>query len=168
MLCKTTAQMGSTGSTDALFQEAFAQLDAVITTMHDATERILSIVEQQMDRQAHTAVALKALQDGVGTPEMAGELCEWNQSLGEDLTSIILALSFQDLTGQRIHTVREVLGTLQETALESHVVAVPECVSTQGAVLKGSVLKGPSDTTQAQADALLNSALCEKNLLTRS
>lgn len=172
----TNAALPSAEKTDALFQEASTQLTEVIATTQQATETIMDIVERHMDAQMNAADTLEALRQGTASPEAVDSLAEWNTSLGDDLTNLMTALSFQDLTGQRIKKVVEALGKIEETVVElyvfSGVVLQGNEVDPQKGVdqleaeahdaveqvkaVRRSTLKGPTnDASQAQIDSLL-------------
>jgi chemotaxis protein CheZ len=65
----------------------------------------MDIVERQMETQAAMAEKLAGLLDGEPRPDALAEVAAANEVLGQDLMTIMTALSFQDLTGQRIKRV---------------------------------------------------------------
>ena len=130
-----------------------------------------------MDWQAESAELLEKARKGRITPTEWQRLNEINQGLGEDLVTLMTAMSFQDLTGQRIKKVSAAIKQLESTVLELYLssglmmkayeeepgqdlASLEE--QTKAAVLdlkqkvEGSELKGPTDdANQNDIDALL-------------
>ncbi|EPR42257.1 chemotaxis phosphatase, CheZ [Desulfovibrio sp. X2] len=99
--------------TGQLLLETSDQLDQILQTTEQAAVQIMDIVEKHMDRQAEVAEKLRRLQDG-GAAGESGDLSDllvMNEELGTDLMTIMTALSFQDLTGQRI---KRVIGAVKQ------------------------------------------------------
>lgn len=154
--------------TEQLFNEASKQLDEIMTTTEQAASQIMEVIEKQQDLSAEN-VELISL---AGQRKLdAGEierLHELNNSLDEDLTTILTALSFQDLTGQRIKKIIATLGRIEHTAfdlfmstglaMKAHAENPDKDIKTiqTEAKQKASELKGPSlDTNQQDVDDLL-------------
>lgn len=91
--------------TGELLHETSDQLDQILTTTEEATVQIMDIVERQMETQAAMAEKLAGLSGGEPRPDALAEVAAANEVLGQDLMTIMTALSFQDLTGQRIKRV---------------------------------------------------------------
>ncbi len=104
--------------TDKLFEEASRQLDEILETTEEATSQIMTIVERQLDLQEESDKLLAIAVDQPLTPEQAKRLGDINSSLGDDFTQILTALSFQDLTGQRIKKIISALEKIETTAFD--------------------------------------------------
>lgn len=158
--------------TGKLFSEASQQLEEVMATTLEATDSIMNSVEQLQDRQQEIATLLVALQDS--TPgKMVEKLAEHSVATEEALTDIMTALSFQDLTGQRLKKVVKALTDIQESIFDMYVSSglmlktreeMPGKDITEIAAeskkkmeqIRGSELKGPSrDVSQTDVDSLL-------------
>ena len=162
---------------DKLFHDASEQLSAALRQAEDAANTIMGVVEKHMDWQAESAELLEKARLGRITPAEWQRLNEINQVLGDDLVTLMTAMSFQDLTGQRIKKVVAAIKQLESTVLELYlssglmmkayeeqpdrdISSLEE--QTKAAVLdlkqkvEGSELKGPaSDANQNDIDALL-------------
>ncbi len=103
---------------DLLFQEAAQQLDKILQTTELATTDIMDIVEKHMELQAESAGILGDLETGSATPEQLTKLRSVNNDLGADLMRIMTALSFQDLTGQRIKRIIEAIKKVEQIVLD--------------------------------------------------
>lgn len=115
--------------TDHLFHEASSQLSAVMDATEEATGQIMDVVEKHLDLQMESSAIICAIQAGTATPEQISRLAAINGDIGTDLTEIMTALSFQDLTGQRIKKVVSALTRIEATVLELYV--------SSGLVMKG-------------------------------
>ena len=62
----------------------------------------MEVVERLQERQQENAALLEKAHRGRITPAEWQRVIESNRILGEDLTTLMTAMSFQDLTGQRI------------------------------------------------------------------
>ena len=128
---------------DALFLEASSQLDEVLKDTESATMIIMEIVERHLDLQEQNATQLADLRsNGADAAAIAG-LEAYNQSLGEDLTAVLTALSFQDITGQRIKKVVSALNQIETMVVELYV--------SSGLILDGAE-KDPSKNVQELQD----------------
>lgn len=167
---------GSPARTDQLFHEASAQLSEVLRATQNAAERILDIVEQHMESQIEARDIIDAARRGAATPEQFDRLTDINRTLGDDLAGILTALSFQDLTGQRIKKVVEALDKIERVVVEMYVSSGLIIEESEKSPQKGfeqleleareaahnirkgrgSALKGPTtDATQGNIDELL-------------
>ena len=115
-------------ATDALFHEASDDLDEVLKATESAAMDIMEVVERQLDLQAKSAASLQALRESLdgqpgGTEAGAHleRLVTINRSLGDDLTNLLTALSFQDITGQRIKRVMQALNKIEDSVVELYV-----------------------------------------------
>jgi chemotaxis protein CheZ len=108
-------------ATDALFHEASDQLDEVLKATESATMSIMEIVERHLDLQAQNTELLAAVRQGTATPSQVHMLEENNSRLGDDLTTLLTTLSFQDITGQRIKRVVDSLNQIESTVVELYI-----------------------------------------------
>ncbi len=158
-----------------LFTEAADQLTEVMTATLDATESIMTMVEGMQDRLLEAKSLLAAIRDLV--PAATAERLAANATANEAaLTGIMTSLSFQDLTGQRLKKVVQVLGDIRNAIFDMYVSSglmlktreeMPEKNIEEIAResrrrmeeiggIKGSELKGPSKgTSQNDVDSLL-------------
>lgn len=162
---------------DKLFHEASEQLSAVLTQTEQATVTILEVIERNMDLQVEAEELLGKVKSRTVKAERK-RLEEINRTLGEDLNTIMLSLSFQDLTGQRIKRAVSALKEIESTVVELYLSTglllqsyeespdksleeIEEETRRKVSTLKsGSVidssLKGPADSSQRQIDDLLS------------
>lgn len=126
--------------TDALFHEASDQLDEVLKATETATMSIMEIVEKHLDLQAESAELLAAVREGTATESQKVRLAEINSQLGDDLTSLLTTLSFQDITGQRIKRVVAALNKIENSVVELYV--------SSGLIMDGAE-KDPAKNAQA-------------------
>lgn len=105
---------------DKLFHEASEQLSAVLQQTEKATEDIMEILERHMDTQAESEQLLKKLREEGASEAELDRLVGINRHLGEDLNNIMLSLSFQDLTGQRIKRAVSALKEIESTVVEMY------------------------------------------------
>ncbi len=106
-----------------LFSEASQQLDEIMTTTFEATENIMTKTEELFDKQQEAAQIIGQLQSGDDAAANLKRLGEINEENGQAFTSIMEALSFQDLTGQRMKKVVTALGKIEATVFELYVSA---------------------------------------------
>lgn len=162
---------------DKLFHDASEQLSAVLQQTEDAANTIMGVVEKHMDWQAEAAELLEKARKGRITPTEWQRLNEINQVLGDDLVTLMTAMSFQDLTGQRIKKVVGAIKQLESTVLELYLSSglmmkayeeqpgqdldsleqqTKAAVQDLKQKVEGSELKGPStDANQQDIDDLL-------------
>ena len=161
-----------------LFHETSEQLSAVLRQTESATEQIMEVVERNMDIQARMDEILQAT-DGPISPEERDWMCSASSQMQTDLNSVLVALSFQDLTGQRIKRAVKALQEIESTVVELYlstgllIQAYEEAPDKnldtlqeeaqrtvkdlKNQILVGSELKGPtSGVTQKQIDDLLS------------
>ena len=153
---------------EQLFNEASKQLDEIMTTTEEAASQILNIIERQQDMAPENAELLRLASERRLNREEVARLFELNELVDKDLTDILTALSFQDLTGQRIKKIVATLKTIEGKAFElvmSTGLAMKahakepgkdmETIQTE-AKRKASELKGPTlDANQKNVDDLL-------------
>lgn len=131
--------------TDALFHEASDQLDEVLKATETATMSIMEIVEKHLDLQAESAELLTAVGENTATPGQKARLAEINNQLGDDLTSLLTTLSFQDITGQRIKRVVTALNKIENSVVELYV--------SSGLIMEGAEKDPAKDSAALQDEA---------------
>ncbi len=155
---------------DELFNEASDQLDAVLRTTEKAAVDIIDIVEKLQDMSVTVSDIVKGFESGGVTKENRKRLKEINDVLMNDLSQIMVTLSFQDLTGQRIkiiiNSIRKVEQIVREVMLSTGLMIRQrtekpeqdiESLSAE-AKTKASDLVGPQEeTNQDNVDDLLSS-----------
>ena len=158
---------------DKLFKDASEQLSAVLRQTEDAANTIMEVVEQLQEHQQENAMLLEKAHRGRITPAEWLRVMESNKSLGDGLTTLMTAMSFQDLTGQRIKKAVAAMHQLESTVLELYlasgvmmkayeekpgrdIASIEEQARAAVADLKqkvvGSELKGPSTDGCQQGD----------------
>ncbi len=156
---------------EELFSETSDQLDAVLQTTEKAAVDIIEIVEKLQDLQGSVSKIVKGFESGGVTKKDREQLKEINNTLGTDLSTIMVTLSFQDLTGQRIKiiikSIREVEKIVREVMLSTGLMIrqreeEPEkdidSLSVDAKEEATSKLQGPSQgTNQGDVDDLLAS-----------
>jgi chemotaxis protein CheZ len=156
---------------EEIFSETSDQLDAVLRTTEKAAVEIIDIVEKLQDLQATVAGIVKDFESGGVTKENRGKLTDINNTLGMDLQNIMVSLSFQDLTGQRIekiiNSLRQIEKIVREVMLSTGLMIQqrekePEkdidSLSADAKNAATSKLEGPSEgTNQGDVDDLLAS-----------
>ncbi|MDR0827030.1 MAG: protein phosphatase CheZ [Desulfovibrio sp.] len=161
--------------TQEIFSEASKQIDEIMQTTFEATEKIMGRVEKLLDQQNEAVQLLESMSGSTVQKVELERLTEMNSDLAESLTNIITDLSFQDLTGQRLKKLVRAIGAIRETVFDLYVSTglmlktreeTPErdlmeiAAESKRTVeeIKNSELKGPqSGTSQANVDDLLAS-----------
>ncbi|OXS28801.1 MAG: chemotaxis protein CheZ [Desulfovibrio sp. MES5] len=131
--------------TDALFHEATAQLAEVLKATESATMSIMEVVERHLDLQAQNAELLSAVREGRASQGQISRLEGNNALLGDDLTGLLTALSFQDITGQRIKRVVSALNKIENTVVELYI--------SSGLIMEGAEKDPNKDTESLQTEA---------------
>lgn len=156
---------------EELFSETSDQLDAVLRTTEKAAVEIIDIVEKLQDLQGSVATIVKGFESGGVTREDRERLKDINETLGMDLSNIMISLSFQDLTGQRIkkiiNSLRQIEQIVREVMLSTGLMIRQreeepekdfESLSKEAKTQASSKLQGPSEgTNQGDVDDLLAS-----------
>lgn len=156
---------------EELFSETSDQLDAVLRTTEKAAVEIIDIVENLQDLQGSVATIVKGFESGGVTKEDREKLKDINNTLGMDLSNIMISLSFQDLTGQRIkriiNSIRQIEQIVREVVLSTGLMIRQreeepekdfESLSKEAKNQATSKLQGPSEgTNQGDVDDLLAS-----------
>lgn len=118
----TASAAGShAGDPQALFHDASDQLREVVRETETAAMDIMDIVEKHLQRTERTASLLAGLRKKLGDSPELEELRQNNNHLSQDLTSVLSALSFQDITGQRIKKVMAALGNLEKSVIDLYI-----------------------------------------------
>ncbi|MGE4292733.1 MAG: protein phosphatase CheZ [Desulfovibrio sp.] len=97
-----------------LFNKASDQLDAVLQTTEKAAVEIIEIVEKLQEMQGVVDKIVKGFESGGVTRHDRERLKEINENLGSDLSQIMVTMSFQDLTGQRIKIIIDSLKKIEQ------------------------------------------------------
>ncbi len=155
---------------DELFSRASNQLDAILQTTESATVKIIDTIENLQTLSDTLAGIVKSFEKGGVSKAERESLAEINNTLSQDLMSIMTTLSFQDLTGQRIKIIIETIKKIEKIVLDVYM--------TTGLMIKArseapneeadfnhlqakakdrlTTLKGPQlDSTQGSVDDLL-------------
>lgn len=165
--------------TNELISQASDQLDAILQSTEDAAVAIMDIVEEHQKRVINVGEVLQQLRTGGASKENVDRLIELNARNQSDLMEIMTALSFQDLTGQRIKKIINALQRIEEivfnvymstglkvrardqeperdeTEIEKETEQKMEALE-KGKTVKGSKLEGPANATnQEDVDDLL-------------
>jgi len=156
---------------EELFSETSDQLDAVLQTTEKAAVEIIDIVEKLQELQGSVSTIVKGFESGGVTKTNRMKLKEINNTLGTDLSNIMISLSFQDLTGQRIKkiisSIRQIEKIVREVMLSTGLMiqkreVEPEkdidSLSEDAKHEATSKLEGPTEgTNQGDVDDLLAS-----------
>lgn len=108
----------ASSNTNALFQEASDQLQEVLKATETAAMSIMDIVESQLQCAEQDAEQLAALEQKFPEEKALRILSEHNAHLNQSLTSVLTALSFQDITGQRLKKVSDALQCIEKSVVD--------------------------------------------------
>jgi chemotaxis protein CheZ len=139
------APEGSQAQAGQLLGEASDQLDEILKSTESATEEIMDIVEKHMDRQAEASARLSQLSASHPGDTDLESLTAANDELGADLMRLMTALSFQDLTGQRIKRIIDALKKIEEITFQLYM--------TTGLSLKAQEKNPGRDPAEIEADS---------------
>lgn len=166
---------GDAQHTQKLFSDATHQVEEIMQTTLEATNSIMESVEKLLAQQEEAGGIIASLTVDPKEEQALAKLDQLNDSLEMSLTDIIISLSFQDLTGQRLKKVVAAITSIQETVFdlymstglmmktreeepEKDITQIAEESRRKVAEIKSSELKGPSrDANQADVDDLLAS-----------
>lgn len=110
--------------TESLFHEASEQLSEVLKQTEKAAITIMEVVEQDMVLQEEaTTLLVKLNSSHINIDPDFIRLKEIIHLFGEHLSSVMLSLSFQDLTGQRIKRAVSALKEIEKTVVELYLSA---------------------------------------------
>ena len=161
--------------TQKLFSDTARQLEEIMQTTLEATEKIMEIIETLQEQQEEAGAIIATLAVSEKEEPALARLDQLNQSLNISLTDIITELSFQDLTGQRLKKVVSAITSIRETVFDLYVSTglmmktreeapekdlneIAEESKRKVAEIKKSELKGPTlDASQQNVDDLLAS-----------
>ena len=105
---------------DELFNEASDQLREVVRATEEAAMSIMDIIEKQEEKTREAAEIIRA-----ASPRLEGgekeRLLALNEDLQKDLSKVLSALSFQDLTGQRVKKVAQALEGIEKSVVDLYV-----------------------------------------------
>lgn len=113
----STEEDSVAAKSEALFTEASDQLNEVVKATENAAMDIMDIVEKQLEQTEADGELLKEL-DGKIPAKTLARLRQSNARLAADLTSVLTALSFQDITGQRIKKVMSALAAIENSVVD--------------------------------------------------
>ena len=130
---------------DALFLEASSQLDEVLKDTEAAAMTIMEIVERHIELQEKNTELLGGLDAGAANAAPLAQLAANNSLLGDDLSALLTALSFQDITGQRIKRVVTALNKIENTVVELYI--------SSGLIMDGAAKDPNKDTESLQTEA---------------
>lgn len=155
-----------------LFSRASNQLDAILQTTESATVKIIDTIENLQTMSDTLSGIVKSFEKGGVSKAERETLAEINNTLSQDLMSIMTTLSFQDLTGQRIKIIIETIKKIEKIVLDVYMTtglmikARSEAPDSSAdfqhlqakAKDKLTELKGPQlDSSQGSVDDLLSS-----------
>ncbi|WP_243368388.1 protein phosphatase CheZ [Fundidesulfovibrio soli] len=103
-----------------LMAEASHRLDQVIQATEKATFEIIELVERNMHVPDEMIAILRQSQCDPASKDKAEALCA---KLSNDMVAIMTCLSFQDLTGQRIKRVIDMLGKVRDMVADLYLSA---------------------------------------------
>ncbi len=101
-----------------LFHEASEQLNEVLKQTESATEQIMEVVERHMELQSKMDGILRGADQGRIGEEDVAWMVSASEQMQSDLNNVLMALSFQDLTGQRIKRAVKALQEIESTVVE--------------------------------------------------
>ena len=155
--------------TQKLFSDTTRQLEEIMQTTLEATEKIMETVETLQAQQEEAMYIIAALSVPEKEEKSLARLDQLNQSLNTALTDIITELSFQDLTGQRLKKAVSAITSIRETVFDLYVSTglmmktreetpekdlkeIAEESKRKVAEIRNSELKGPSTDASSQRD----------------
>jgi chemotaxis protein CheZ len=103
---------------DKLFSEASNQLDEILTSTEKATEQIMDIVEDLQNNLTKSSELVESFKSGGASKKAVEELAAMTATANDHMVKIMTALSFQDLTGQRIKRVIGALKNIEQIVFE--------------------------------------------------
>ncbi len=131
--------------TGALITEASTQLEEVVKATESAAMNIMEIVEDQFDKAGESSKLLQELKSQFPENEAIDKLLVINDDLIKNLTEVLTALSFQDITGQRIKKVSLALNAIEQSVLDLYL--------SSGLVMNAAEENPDGDAEQIQAEA---------------
>ena len=152
--------------------DAKARLSFIARVTGEAAEKVLNTVDAAQARQeamaARAGAVAALLREATADADLRGELLRFAeevqsgaQATSAQLTDIMLAQDFHDLTGQTVGKVVEVASSVEDALLQLLLETSPASVATTRGPLDGPVADSASRTdvvaNQAQVDDLLAS-----------
>lgn len=154
---------------EKMLSEASTQLDYIFKSTEEAATKILDIIEKNMGVQERMSALLEKEGAKVSDNGLVDELKAMNREIQHDYMEIMTALSFQDLTGQRIKKLVGFLSFIENEVLRLLISAGMKIKEKEACPDKDAAqiiseaearaditLKGPQDVvSQADIDKLL-------------
>lgn len=131
--------------TGALITEASNQLEEVVRATESAAMNIMRILENRFEAAGESGDLLRALKAKMPEDKTIDKLIEINEELVANLTDMLTALSFQDITGQRIKKVSMALKAIERSVLDLYL--------SSGLVMNAARENPGGDAEQIQAEA---------------
>lgn len=100
------------------FTEASDQLAEVVQATEAAAMNIMDLVEEQAGKAEEAKSLIAGLKEKFPDAPEIEKLAEINAGLATAFEQIITALSFQDITGQRLRKVTEALANIESSVLD--------------------------------------------------
>lgn len=135
----------ASAETGALFTEASNQLEEVVRATESAAMNIMRILEKRFEAAGESGELLRALKAKMPEDKTIDKLIEINEELEANLTDMLTALSFQDITGQRIKKVSTALEAIQRGVLDLYL--------SSGLVMNAAKENPDGDAGQIKAEA---------------
>lgn len=129
----------------ALITEASSQLEEVVRETESAAMNIMKIIEEQFEAAGESAELLEGLRARMPDNEALIKLLAINSALQRNLTEALTALSFQDITGQRIKKVSLALKAIERNVLDLYL--------SSGLALSAAEENPDGDAARIQAEA---------------
>lgn len=113
----------SAAEATAIFHEASRQLEEIMQSTLEAADSIMNNAEKVQENQAVVAELLPHIESGSLDPAGAAKIGELLRANMDAVNEIVISLSFQDLTGQRIKKVVSALSSIHQIVVETYVSA---------------------------------------------
>jgi chemotaxis protein CheZ len=149
------AEPESVAQAGELMEEATHRLDQVIQATEKATFEIIELVERNLSAPDELLALVRQSVPDRDIQDKASSLC---QNLSEDMVKIMTCLSFQDLTGQRIKRVIDMLAKVRDMVAELYVstgILVKAKEKEPGQPLEELKKEAKSKVSQSEVDDLL-------------
>lgn len=172
-LHETLRELGCDASLESMVGElpdTQDRLNYIVTLTEQAANRALTAVEKAMPVQEALTAEAQELADlwRNGTDDAAlrqrvqdflDGVPERSRQVSEQLTEVMMAQDFQDLTGQVIKKVMNLAQEMEHQLVNILLIARPESAAPKGGLENGPVVKAAKDTVggQQEVDDLLDS-----------
>jgi chemotaxis protein CheZ len=110
----TLGLVGDSTNTEDLIGDASDQLEEIVKTTESATNQIMDITERNQDVVFEAIEWIKSQPDSEKTHEMGKKF----EAMNFDFMNLMTACSFQDLTGQRVKKVVDLIKKIEEQILQ--------------------------------------------------